>query len=618
QCHDHKYDPISQKEYYQFLAFLNNADEPEMKVPDPETTAKREDLMNRIAKLESDLPNQFPPFEEGTEWTPLKPHRFASTGGATLARDQDGVMYAVGANPEKATYTLRASVGSEVIDQLRLEVLPDANLGGKGPGRTPHGNFVLSEFEVSVVPEGGRQIIPLEIAEASADFSQDGYDISASVDRDPNTGWGIAPKEGDLSQPRTAVFRLKDPLKFEHGANLTFRLVQNFGGSHTIQKFKLSAGKDFKRFCNPDLPIEEQREQHLAAKFKEWADTESAKAREWTSLPPKEIRSEHNVTLTVLEDDSVLASGDNPNRDTYTGLYEPGTGQVAGIKIEVLPDESLPMDGPGRGMVLGTGTFMLSEVYLYALPKGATAAIEGVTIELKNPSADFHQENRDPKLALDRVLDTGWAINGEVGKPHWLVLEASSPVSLEKGSQLKLVLSQHYIHQETIGRFRFSVTSEGEDLKANPWPADIESILAKSEEDRTSEEVNHLRQHYLSVAPELYEQQEKIARLEKQIPRYNTTLVMEERDQPRETHVHVRGEFLREGREVQPGVPSILHSLPKDAPKNRLTLAKWLVDKDNPLVGRVMMNRFWLTLFGRGLVTTPEDFGTRCDPPSHP
>ncbi len=618
QCHDHKYDPISQREYYQFMSFLNNADEPELKVPDPETTRERQRLLEKIGEIKSDLPNRFPPYEEGTDWTVLKPHRFASTGGATLTKIEDGTLLAVGDNPERATYTLRASVGPEEITTLRLEVMPEPDLGGNGPGRTPHGNFVLSEFEVTALPEGGAESIPISFREATADVSQNGYDISSSIDGDAGTGWGIQKDEGDLNQPRTALFHLEEPLKFEKGANLTFRLVQNFGGSHTIQKFRISTGREYKNFYQPELPVDEQRAQHLAAKFEKWIEEEEANSREWNPLPPQEVVSDHNVTLKVLDDHSVLASGDNPNRDTYTARFEADDENITGIRLEVLTHESLPMNGPGRGIVMGNGTFMLTEVYLYSLPQGATAGVEGTTIELKNPTADYFQEKRNPELALDRVRDTGWAIEGEVGKPHWIVLETSGQVNLDEGSQLKLVLLQNYIHQETIGRFRFSVTSDEKEIRANPYPAEIEAILAKAASDRSEEEIGHLKRYHLSIAPELKDAHERITKLEERIPRYNTTLVMEERTDPRETHIHVRGEFLRTGRSVQSGVPAVLHEISEVAPRNRLTFAKWLVNGDNPLVGRVTMNRFWATLFGRGLVTTPEDFGTRCDLPSHP
>lgn len=95
-------------------------------------------------------------------------------------------------------------------------------------------------------------------------------------------------------------------------------------------------------------------------------------------------------------------------------------------------------------------------------------------------------------------------------------------------------------------------------------------------------------------------------------------LVLEEDTSPPITHVFLRGNVRTHGDEVQPGVLSALHPLPKDAPPNRLGLARWLASRDNPLTARVMVNRWWAELFGNGLVTTPEDFGLQGEPPSHP
>jgi Protein of unknown function (DUF1553) len=97
-----------------------------------------------------------------------------------------------------------------------------------------------------------------------------------------------------------------------------------------------------------------------------------------------------------------------------------------------------------------------------------------------------------------------------------------------------------------------------------------------------------------------------------------TTLVMSALSSPRPTHIFKRGDFLNKGNAVTPGVPAALHPLAKDAPPNRLSLARWLVDADNPLVARVAVNRWWAEFFGHGLVATLEDFGTQSDKPTHP
>jgi hypothetical protein len=101
--------------------------------------------------------------------------------------------------------------------------------------------------------------------------------------------------------------------------------------------------------------------------------------------------------------------------------------------------------------------------------------------------------------------------------------------------------------------------------------------------------------------------------------RITTTLVMKERAAPRETYIHVRGDFLRHGAKVRPGVPAVLASVQSgQSVSSRLDLARWLVDANNPLTPRVTVNRLWQQYFGQGLVETDNDFGMQGSPPSHP
>ena len=95
-------------------------------------------------------------------------------------------------------------------------------------------------------------------------------------------------------------------------------------------------------------------------------------------------------------------------------------------------------------------------------------------------------------------------------------------------------------------------------------------------------------------------------------------MVMGELAKPRETFVLARGDYRNRTEKVEPGVPAVLPALPKEAPANRLTLAKWLVDPAHPLTARVAVNRFWQMYFGYGIVKTQEDFGVQGEPPVHP
>ncbi|MHC5542908.1 DUF1549 and DUF1553 domain-containing protein, partial [Singulisphaera rosea] len=101
-------------------------------------------------------------------------------------------------------------------------------------------------------------------------------------------------------------------------------------------------------------------------------------------------------------------------------------------------------------------------------------------------------------------------------------------------------------------------------------------------------------------------------------PKFTTTMVVRERTSPRSTHIHLGGDFTRKGEAVSPEVPGVLPPLPSEGPRNRMTLARWLVDPKNPLTPRVTMNRVWQAYFGKGIVETENDFGTQGTPPSHP
>ena len=118
--------------------------------------------------------------------------------------------------------------------------------------------------------------------------------------------------------------------------------------------------------------------------------------------------------------------------------------------------------------------------------------------------------------------------------------------------------------------------------------------------------------------PGLIERQRLIDQLARSMPRIGSTMVMRELDEPRETFVHQSGNFLNPGERVEPGVLAALHPFEGRERSNRLDLARWLVDRANPLTARVAVNRIWQEYFGLGIVETENDFGTQGSPPTHP
>jgi mono/diheme cytochrome c family protein len=155
QCHNHKYDPISQKEYYQFFAFLNNDEEPALEVPDQAARAKRGEIETEIAKLEDGAMVQFPDIPEKMEawekemksaegsWTVLDPETFYASVGTKFTKLEDDSLLATGSNPGVSQYTVTARTTLKGITGFRLEALTDPNLPAYGPGRSGNGNFVL-------------------------------------------------------------------------------------------------------------------------------------------------------------------------------------------------------------------------------------------------------------------------------------------------------------------------------------------------------------------------------------------------------------------------------------------------------------------------------------------
>ena len=152
----------------------------------------------------------------------------------------------------------------------------------------------------------------------------------------------------------------------------------------------------------------------------------------------------------------------------------------------------------------------------------------------------------------------------------------------------------------------------------------LHAVLSIAAEHRTEDQQKWVRQYFLTDAGNPAEKQlavdykslkKGVEQIDKEIP---STMIMAEMDKPRDTYILRRGDYQMRGDKVEPNTPVILPPLPKDAPRNRLTLAKWLVDPANPLTARVAVNHFWQLYFGIGIVKTSEDFGSQGDPPSNP
>ena len=363
----------------------------------------------------------------------------------------------------------------------------------------------------------------------------------------------------------------------------------------------------------------QRRSHHLQSQLEKWIEDQTPAARPWTVLSPASVTGSKGGTFIAEPDGAVLVQGDNPNQNVYIFKATVPLKQITALRLEVLPDESLPHDGPGRAPLFSEGDFHLGEIMLSAVAQGSEAPAQKIV--LHNASHSYAQSGRSAALAIDGDLDTAWSIKGATGKAHQAVFQLKESVSSDKGFELIITLDQRYIHQMTIGKFRLSVTSGSAAAKASDLPAEIEAIFAKPQKEWSDDDRAVIQRQFLLTTPLLAAAQQEIAQLRNRLPRGQTTMIMQERDaqHARTTQIRNRGEFLQPTDAVVRGVPWVLHPLAVPAEKaTRLDLANWLVDAKNPLVGRVVMNRQWEAIFGRGLVKTTEDFGLQGDKPTHP
>lgn len=327
-----------------------------------------------------------------------------------------------------------------------------------------------------------------------------------------------------------------------------------------------------------------------------------------------DFHSAEGAPHKLLEDSSVLLVDDPPGTDTYTIVVETAVRDITGIKLEALTDPSLPGMGPGRGDE-GRPNFVLNTFSLTAAPLDDSRPPQAVQLAAR--SASFEQANYPLTAALDNRPNTGWAIAPQFHQPHWAVFDVLSMPTGEGATRLTFTLVQQFGAGRTIGRLRLSALTG--DPTATTLPTDVATILKTASDARNDAQRSRLLDFRLERDTAANELRSRREALQKSLAGLKppSTLVMRELPSPRTTNVFTRGDFRTPGESVQAGVPVVLQPL-SDGPPNRLTLARWLVARENPLTARVVVNRWWAELFGHGIVTTLEDFGIKGEPPTHP
>ena len=378
------------------------------------------------------------------------------------------------------------------------------------------------------------------------------------------------------------------------------------------------------RLLNEKKRIDRGDREFLKASGKEvaaWERSRSERRVGWRILVPQTFKSTGGATLTPQQDDSLLATGLKPERDTYSITGTPPTPRVTAVRIEMLADESLPKKGPGRQ---DNGNLHLTE---FELLLNDPAAREARNIPLLHPIADFNQAGWTIEHALDRNEKTAWGIYPRVGETHQAAFELRDPLLLPAGATLTFILKQLHGGSHLIGRVRLSVTDAPTPVRLDAVPPEIENILAQPEEKRTADQRASLAAFVLK---------ERVARELGALPKPSLVYAaasefeldggLKPAGMPRMVQVLKRGEIDKPIEPATPGALSCVAGLsarfnlkdPADEGARRAALARWLSARDNPLVWRSIVNRVWHHHFGRGLVETPNDFGRMGGAPSHP
>jgi Protein of unknown function (DUF1553)/Protein of unknown function (DUF1549) len=362
----------------------------------------------------------------------------------------------------------------------------------------------------------------------------------------------------------------------------------------------------------------------------------------WHVVRPQ-LDSTGDEKYSLQEDGSVTAAGYAPTKHSpeFTGKTDLKT--ITGARLEVLNDANLPLGGSGRSI---KGLFALTEFRVFVAPADnpgarkevklirATADVNPPVKELASIFDDRSKRRRvtgPVEYLIDGKDETAWTTDigpGRSNVPRKAVFVFEEPVTFPKGAVVTFKLTQNHggwnsddNQNNNLGRFRFSVTDEPNPV-ADPLPANVRAILAIPAEKRTPAQVDAVFGAWRTTMSEWKEANAKIEALWRQHPEGASQLVLLAQEKPRETHVLKRGDFLKPGAQVAPGVPAFLHPLKAPGLQSggltRLDFARWLADRNSPTTARVLVNRVWQTYFGTGLVATPEDFGTQGDKPSHP
>ena len=353
----------------------------------------------------------------------------------------------------------------------------------------------------------------------------------------------------------------------------------------------------------------------LREEISTWVKDLEESAGKWTTLAPENVISTSGTPHRVQSDGSILFAGTAPEKDTYKVTGTSKIKRLTAVQVEVLTDDSFPVKGPGRAP---NGNLHLSEIRVN---------IGGKPVPIARATADFDQAEWEVHKAIDGNKASAWGIHPQEGKPHRAIFIFKEAVHLTPDTNIEIVLEQLHGGSHLIGRPRISLTGEEEPALGIALSAEIEAILSTPETKRTTEQRRSLARRHLK---------EKYARDLATLPEAGKIFAVASQfkaignfkpaGQAREVHVLHGGDIHSPKEVASPGALACLPGLPdrfelgdaNDEGARRAALADWLVDRDNVLTWRSIVNRVWHYHFGRGIASTPNDFGKMGEQPTHP
>lgn len=382
------------------------------------------------------------------------------------------------------------------------------------------------------------------------------------------------------------------------------------------------------RHRSPDWP------ERMAA----WEESVRGNQPQWEVLPARNA-GDNSQRYVYHDDGSATACGYAPTKWSSSFRATSQLPKITAIRLEMLRDPNLPLGGPGRSPI---GLFALTELGVeFQDVENPASKVKGkfvsATADFGNAEqpleAMFHDKTDRKRvtgpvsMAIDGNDDTAWGVDAGPGRRNverTAVFVLEQAVEFPRGAVLTFQIKQNHggwnsddNQNNNLGRFRFSVTGAPAPV-ADAVPKRVRDVLSISPAARSPAQTAAVFSYWRTTVPAWQEANDRIEQLWREHPVGASQLSLMARDEPRPTFMLKRGDFLKPGKAVSPGVPAFLNPLPPDAVPSRLTFAEWLVDRRSPTTARTIVNRVWQAHFGQGLVSTSEDLGLQSDQPSHP